>query len=735
MKKRILSMLTSLVMAISLAGLMPTVTVGAEELVYNNFKYEILSDGTISITDFSYNLASIDIPSTIDGKPVTKIGSGAFFSLKGLSIVKIPDTVTVIGATAFAMCDKLNNVVIPEGVTVIGEAAFSGCTQLSKVTIPETATNIYADAFTDTPWLKAKQSENPLVIVNDVLIDGRACTGDVIIPDSVTAISARAFKGCKSITSVTIPDDVQNIGIQTFDGCENLETVVLPTNLQTIDYQAFNGCKKLKNITMPDSVTSIGFSTFGKCESLTSINIPEGITTIESGVFAGCSGLTSVDIPQNVKIIEENAFATCTGLTSIEIHSNITSIGTDAFKNCPLKNITVDENNAVYSSEDGVLFNKDKTSLILYPVDSERESYEIPNSVETVGSNAFYKCTNLRSITIPESVVTIEDSAFSDCTGITEIKIPSSVTSLGYAFAGCPIENIVVDKDNPNYSSVDGVLFSKDKTKLILYPVANSRESYTIPNSVNTIGDSAFENSNNLKNIIIPNTVTNIESDAFSYCTELTNITVPGSVIEMGKFIFSYCLNLTSANIEEGIKELNYATFYGCENLSSIILPSSLELIDYNVSAYCSNLTDVYYTGSESDWEAVSVYYNNYELKDATVHYNYVRPETQLSANIYYQLKLDNSTIRFVTEVDIKDVQAAESGEYTVSLNGEPVDTQQITGAYKAIYANGELVEAPEGKCYVISKTYAGFSTDDSLTFEMNLSNYDKGVEREVIIN
>ena len=222
-----------------------------EEGTYENLKYMKYADYVIisGVTD-KETITEANIPAEIDGLPVTKIVEGAFY-----------------------YCKNLTSVTIPESVTIIWRGAFSDCSSLTSVTIPESVTSIGGYAFANTPWLKAKQEENPLVIGNGILIDGTTCEGDVTIPESVTSIGYGAFKGCSSLTSVIIPESVTSIGDEAFYYCENLTSVIIP-----------------------ESVTSIGYGAFSRCSSLTSVTIPEGVTSIGEGAFSDCSSLTSVTI-------------------------------------------------------------------------------------------------------------------------------------------------------------------------------------------------------------------------------------------------------------------------------------------------------------------------------------------------------------------------------------------------------------------------------------------------------
>ena len=314
------------------------------------------------------------------------------------------------------------------------------------------------------------------------------------------------------------------------------------------------------------------------------------VTEIGYSAFHGCTGLTSVTIPNSVTEIGEGAFSGCTGLTSVTIPNSVTNISlpTHTFWGCTgLKSITVDKNNKNYTSVDGVLFNKNKTKILIYPRAKSSSSYVIPSSVTKIGYSAFsgctgltsvtipssvtkigywafedctglesvtipnsvtkidefvfIGCTSLKSVTIPSSVTEIGDSAFYGCTSLKSVTIPSSVTKIGIdAFGGCTgLKSITVDKNNKNYTSVEGVLFNKNKTEILSYPNAKG-SSYVIPSSVTEIGGSAFGGCTSLKSVTIQSGVKKIVNNAFSDCTGLKNVTIPSSVTYIGDNAFGY---------------------------------------------------------------------------------------------------------------------------------------------------------------------------------------------------
>ena len=536
---------------------------------------------------------------------------------------------------------------------------------------------------------------------------------------AVKSIGDAAFSDCTSLTSVTIPCSMTSIGDDAFEDCTSLTSADIPNSVTSIGSSAFCCCTSLTSVTIPGSVTSIGEHTFTGCTSLTSIDIPNSVTSIGNYAFFACENLTSVTFPDSVTSIGESAFALCVSLTSVDIPSSVTSIGESAFAFCvSLTSITVADANTVYSADDSILFNKEKTEIIQYAAGKTDASYTIPNSVTnigetaflfctslssvtlpdsvtnismgafgyctsltsitipnsvtSIGDHAFYHCESLTSITIPNSVTSIGNYAFSNCTGLTSVTIPGSVTSIGEdAFRGCTaleivtlencsitsgmdaitstslksLKSINVIGESSLYSSIDGVLFNKEKTTLIRYPSGRTSSSYEIPDSVTSIGEWAFGG-----------------------CKSLTNITIPDSVVSIGKDAFWYCTSLTSITIPNSVTSIEAAAFFDCESLMSAYIPNSVTSIGQSAFYGCTSLTEVYYSGSEDQWAEISIDSGNDPLSSAARHYEDITPPTQ--PGIATMLSRSTKHIAFNWE---KSTDNFAVEKYYVYRNGEEI--------------------------------------------------------------
>ena len=443
----------------------------------------------------------------VDGRSKSFSSDGvALFSYRGEKLIfypegkhgayAIPSGVVEIGKNAFWRCLGLTGVTIPSNVKTIGSRAFSGCIGLAEVTIPNGVKTIEEAVFEDCIGLTA-----------------------VTIPSSVTSIEQFAFLGCGGLTEVTIPSSVTHLGLAPFFWCVGLKEIKVDADsrsfssvegvLFSYDKKTIVCCPpggKKGAYTIPDNVTAIGAGAFTSCVGLTSVTIPNSVKSIEDYAFGYCFGLTHVDIPSSVSTIGEGVFRACTGLARIDIPSSVSTIGEGVFGECKaLKEINVDPDSRSFSSAEGVLFNKDKATIIRYPEVKEGE-YTIPSSVNTVASEAFVGCVGLKAVTIPESVETIKGNAFSGCSNLAMVRWrgDARVKVRDYAFYVNPQEKRVlrVSKGHADefidleWVKKGGFTVSDAKTVVVLdanggsFPDGSRRKVVELQNTPGTLSES-----------------------------------------------------------------------------------------------------------------------------------------------------------------------------------------------------------------------------------------------------
>ncbi len=476
------------------------------------FEYTI-ENNQVTITEYNGSSADVVIPETIEGLPVTRIGQSAFFNKTFLESVEIPQSVVEIGASAFAACFKLTAMVIPDSVVTLGNSVFSGSSGLKYVTIGS----------------------------------------------NVSSIPYRTFYGCRALREINIPDSVTSIGNQAFYNCERMYRVEIGSGVASIGDLVFWNALELRSINVApanpyyhsiggvlfDSLASrlMVYPRWGPKETGGWYTVPDGVLAIDDYAFRRSRALYRVAIPDSVQTIGAYAFTLSEHLKEVHIGSGVTNIKghvfgdgsrwrATAFVNCDiLEKIEVSPENASYSSENGVLFDKGKTVVKRYPP-RKQGTYVLPDTVTTIGGASFRSSGEwspsagngfswIGGLTMPEGVMTIERSAFEYCYWMLSAPIPSTVTRIEpYAFHYC----------------------------------------------------------GNLANVTLPPGLTRIEKWSFADCGKISSIKIPQGVTVIEECAFAACSSLGSVFLPEGLHAIGDGAF-GRNRFSSIVLPATLNTL------------------------------------------------------------------------------------------------------------------------------------------------------------
>lgn len=556
-------------------------------------KHLDIPDGVVSIADNSFygcnSLTSVYIPES-----VTTIGNNAFQMCRNLESVSFPNSLETIGECAFWGCSKLTTIDIPKSVTAIGRIAFYRCSSLTEINVEE-----------GNPIYDCRNNCNAIIETNtNRLVFGCANT---TIPNSVTCIGEGAFGFCSGLRSIIIPDGVKSVEGFAFQSCTNLESITIPPSLTYFGGDVFIQCDQLESVHISDLMAwcNIEYKQFSKSQNplyyahhlylngneLTQVTIPKEITKINKFAFQGCN-LSSVKIPNTITSIGDFAFDRCNSLVNVSVENetpldinfntfsnreNITLyvptssiaaykaanywkdfnvIGSpieftdDAVESLCITNWDADENGNLNKDEAntitdlGTVFanNTDITSF---------DELQYFTGLTSIGEQAFYYCSNLKSIIIPENVTTIGNRAFYVCSGLKSLRIPANVSSIeDRAFAYCSgLETIEVDENNQYYdsrNSCNALIQTSSNTLLV------GCKNTVIPDGVTSIAEGAFRGCTELTKIVIPEGVKTIGASAFRGCTGLTSVSLPSTITSIGNYAFSAfdeVYNLTTVSV------------------------------------------------------------------------------------------------------------------------------------------------------------------------------------------
>lgn len=440
-----------------------------------------------------------------------------------------------------------------------------------------------------------------------------------ILSKDKTYYSVTGIGTCKD-TALVIPSTYNGLSVsvveqKAFDRLSYLTSVIIPDSVTSIEEEAFYHCYSLTNIYLSNGIISIGEKAFAGCDLITNVNIPNSVCLIRDYAFLSCDLLTSVTLGDKVVSIGEGVFYGCKSLTDINIPNSVTSIGYCAFERC---------SSLKYNEYDNAHYLGNDTNPYLALITAKNKNITtclINENTKIIVGNAFYGCQSLTDINIPNSVTSIGNYAFVGCSKLATINVPYSASSIGLlAFSDC--DDILVDKNNAVYKSINGNLYSKDGKTLIQYAEGETDDThFVIPNSVTVIGKSAFSGCKSLNMITIGESVDSIEDSAFFGCESLTSMVIPYGVASIGNSAFSDCKSLAYISIPNSVTSIGDSAFSDCESLAKIIIPNSVTIIRREAFSDCSSLTIYCEADSQPNGWASSWNYSS-----CPVEWGYVKP-------------------------------------------------------------------------------------------------------------
>ena len=572
----------------------------------------VIPEGVTSIADDAFKnstVTSIKFPESM-----TVISEGLFQNNSDLTSVTLSDKTTTIEASAFSRCTKLTSITIPSSVTEIGDSAFS-YTGLKGIEIPANVKSIGKFAFSYSKLENAKILSDTTKIEQETF---RSCSNllNVTISPSITTIGKGAFKDCSKLQSIKIDGktydkekvydlsnidtlEIQSASNESFYNNKAVEYVIFSDKIQNIPKYAFYNCTSLKEISLPSSVTKIGQYAFQNCTAVESISLPDSVELIDSYAFSKIPNIESIKLPSSLKQIGNKAFENWTALKTITIPKSVTTINTAMLDGATaLTEILVEEGSTSFKSAGGVLYDTNGKLLII-PLGLQGETLEIADGTTEINSS-LNGAKNLKKVVIPASVTKIGTTVFNGCANL---------------------EEIVVAENNANYMSDNGVLYTRSKSQLIVYPSAKKGTEYSILEGCTSIVNNAFGTNLELTTLNMPASLQVLNYNAISKATNLVNVNMSDDATKVADSAFSNCKQLKNIKISSKTESIGVNAFYQCANLKEIELPSTLKSIGNNAFFNCSSITQITIPESVTTM-GIKVFYGMSKLTDVKLPSN-----------------------------------------------------------------------------------------------------------------
>ena len=652
------------------------------------------------------SLTTVDLS---NANALTTIGTNAFNNCRGMTTFTFPTkstTALTIGDFAFENCNKLAALKPSANVTAINQYAFQSCTGLKTVDLSNATnlTSIGQYAFMNLRMKTLTLSGPTSLEIGQNAFTWNDSIKTLTIPANVTSIGAEAFMDCSGLETVDMDNatHLTSIGAEAFLCCYKLTTLKLggATNLQTINSAAFLSCPLTGTLTIPAKVTTIGPTAFlGAAITKLDLSKAAALTSIGNAAFNGCEKLTgALTIPASVTTIGSAAFLN-TQITGVTIPASVTSIGDGAFCKCTkLTSITLN-NNTSFILDDNALLNKDKTTLIAYPAGNTASSYTIPATVTKIGDYAFNDCSSLTEITVPTSVTTIGVQAF-DGTGWVKNMQPGVlyVNHIACLYAGTIPEDVKLDE------------------------------------GTTTIADNAFEGQEGLKSITIPASVTSIGNRAFENCSNLTTVLLePTTPPTLGIDVFFSTSSALKFYVKDGTGTYDLTKYTSATNWSSFAT-KTFRYLPKTMTA--TKVATLYLPYEVAIPEGVTAYYCNGKSNTA-LGMKKLENEVIPANTPVYITSTNAGTFNFLgnggTDAQPSDIDAALQGTSTDITNNSTTQSDYLalgekTGSAPAEYGfyrfTGTTIDA--NTCYVAYSNEAkglDLSFDGSVTGIKDITN------------
>lgn len=532
-----------------------------------------------------------------DIKPVTKISADAFKNYGTITAIVFPNgsKITEIGNSAFEGCKSLVDIVLPNTVTTIGTNAFKGCESLAVINIPDGVKEIKSNTFEGCAMLDNVSLSDKVETIGASAFKGCESLKSIEILGNIKNLSNNVFEGCSSLVNIDIPDTVTSIGDGAFKGCVSLDGIVIPAGVKTYGKSAFEGCKNaIDEISFLEG-TTIGEDAFKGCVSLEKINF---LGTIPAYTYGDLKNLTEITIADGVTEIKDETFINCAALKWVIIPNSVVTIGKDAFYGCDNINYNEDGDGNEYLSG----------KRILMHVSKDLEGFVFDAQTEIVYSEAFNDCDKLLSIEIPETVIQIGYGAFNGCSSLESITIPYVGTNLN-------APDVKSGKTTPY--AVFGAIFGSDNyigayavgqhSSIVTKPDGNKEEMWTlcyIPSTLKSvtvtagvIPTNAFRNCHSIEYVQLGRDVDNIYKYAFLYCTSLVTIDFEddSTVNSIGNMAFASCVTLENIVIPASVKNIDENAFSDCVSLAKVEFENGTQISKFASGLFsgCSALVDI----------------------------------------------------------------------------------------------------------------------------------------------